>query len=171
MITFVSGFFIYRWVGARCNSIANTLELCLSCPNPLDYMKKSLGTVVCQEIQDTLYGGSLNTLRLRQNGHHYPWVRYMGRIFNLWLCSTSHQSLHWCIQCHVQLDTVTVAPTGNCTMISWKLLKMIFIHPFGKWSYYAMAMSFCPSVCPSNFSGLLFNMLSDINLKHGVYIQ
>ena len=46
-------------------------------------------------------------------------------------------------------------------------------------TYYAVAMSVrpsvCPSVClsvrPSAFSGLFFNMLWDINLKLGIYIQ
>ena len=51
----------------------------------------------------------------------------------------------------------------------------IFIRPFEKRTYYAVAMSVRlsvrPSVRPSAFSGLFFNMLWDINLKLGIYIQ
>ena len=43
----------------------------------------------------------------------------------------------------------------------------LFIPPFEKQTYYAVAMS----VRPSAFSGLFFNMLWDINLKLGIYIQ
>ena len=58
-------------------------------------------------------------------------------------------------------------------------MHTVFIRPFEKRSYYAMAMSVrpsvrlsvCPSVRPSAFSGLFFNMLWDINLKLGIYIQ
>ena len=53
------------------------------------------------------------------------------------------------------------------------------IRPFEKRTYYAVAMSVRPSVHlsvrlsvrPSGFSGLFFNMLWDINLKLGIYIQ
>ena len=38
-------------------------------------------------------------------------------------------------------------------------------------TYYAVAMSVRSSVRPSAFSGLFFNMLWDINLKLGIYIQ
>ena len=34
--------------------------------------------------------------------------------------------------------------------LAWNLVfHFIFIRPFEKWTYYAMAMSVCPSVCPS----------------------
>ena len=52
---------------------------------------------------------------------------------------------------------------------------LVFIRPFEKRTYYAMAMSVrlsvCPSVRPSEFSGLFFNVLWDINLKLGICIQ
>ena len=52
---------------------------------------------------------------------------------------------------------------------------IIFIRPFEKRTYYAMAMSVRlsvrPSVRPSEFSGLFFNVLWDINLKLGICIQ
>ena len=51
----------------------------------------------------------------------------------------------------------------------------VFIRPFEKRTYYAMAMSIRlsvrPSVRPSEFSGLFFNVLWDINLKLGICIQ
>ena len=52
--------------------------------------------------------------------------------------------------------------------------SLIFIRPFEKRTYYAMAMSVRlsvrPSVRPSEFSGLFFNMLWDINFKLGICI-
>ena len=54
------------------------------------------------------------------------------------------------------------------SMMSW---KCIFIRPFEKRTYYAMAMSVRPSVRPSEFSGIFFNVLWDINLKLGICIQ
>ena len=39
------------------------------------------------------------------------------------------------------------------------------------WQCPFVRLSVCPSVRPSVFSGLFFNMLWDINLKLGIYIQ
>ena len=53
------------------------------------------------------------------------------------------------------------------------LLPCLFfiIRPFEKRTYYAMAMSVRLSVRPSEFAGLFFNVLWDINLKLGICIQ
>ena len=48
---------------------------------------------------------------------------------------------------------------------------LLFIRPFEKRTYYAMAMSVRRSVRPSEFSGLFYNVLWDINLKLGICIQ
>ena len=62
-------------------------------------------------------------------------------------------------------------PSESERLTYWSLgeATVIFIRPFEKRTYYAMAMSVRlsvrPSVRPSEFSGLFFNMLWDINLK------
>ena len=64
-------------------------------------------------------------------------------------------------------------------VVAVRQVLLVFIRPFEKRTYYAVAMSVRPSVRlsvrpsvrPSGFSGLFFNMLWDINLKLGIYIQ
>ena len=74
---------------------------------------------------------------------------------------------------------MTTFPFQWCVNYAWWLHQMetfsaslfLFIRPFEKRTYYAMAMSVRLSVRPSEFSGLFFNVLWDINLKLGICIQ
>ena len=69
--------------------------------------------------------------------------------------------------------------THYCLVFKIRFPLLVFIRPFEKRTYYAMAMSvrlsvrpsIRPSVRPSEFSGLFFNVLWDINLKLGICIQ
>ena len=91
-------------------------------------MKKSLGTVVYQEIQDTLYGGSLNILRPRQNGHHYPWVRcimfYITSVIALvypmsCLIGRSYSGPHW----QLYYDILEITQNDFYTPV-WKMVVL-----------------------------------------------
>ena len=83
---------------------------------------------------------------------------------------SSHKDLHQILQWvkRIQKLTLVVRERNNFAVN----VHRIFLYArLKKRTYYAVAMSVCPSVRPSGFSGLFFNMLWDINLKHGIYIQ
>ena len=96
--------------------------------------------------------------------HWYMFLRAQLRISHHWF-----RYVHWLGEC--------LAPSYNLNqwfrhMVSLGHNELIlFIRPFEKRTYYVVAMSVRPSVRPSAFSGLFFNMLWDINLKLGIYIQ
>ena len=61
-----------------------------------------------------------------------------------------------------------------CLVSVFWVFQSICIRPFEKRDVLCrgnVRPSVYPSVCPSRFSGLFFNMLWDINLKLGIYIQ
>ena len=60
---------------------------------------------------------------------------------------------------------------NQCISLLFSFLCLFLYARLKNGTCYAVAMSVRPSVRPSAFSGLFFNMLWDINLKLGIYIQ
>ena len=98
-----------------------------------------------------------------------------------WGCNTIKHHLSYAVLTEITLlyviySLIIICTVRLCVMLwladgNFTHTPLFFIRPFEKRTYYAVALSVRLSVRPSAFSGLFFNMLWDINLKLGTYIQ